>query len=646
MFSSISEEDRVIVIKKCYWPLLNLIKRGYPIAIQPSGITLEIIQKLDPDWIEELKKLLKEKKCELIGEGYSHIIAPLAPAEVNDFNLSFGRKIYKNILGISPKIATVSEMAYSAGLVKIFKKNGYKSVLMDWNNSAQYHPEWKKEWKYHPQIVLGAKEEKIPVIWGNFVSFQKFQRYVNGVIELDEYLDYIRTHKTNGAERFLLCYGSDSEIFDFRTRRFASRVEGKASRGEWERIAKLFEALSAEKDVRLIFPSQVLNMEKDKKNAFNKIRLESPEDPIPVKKQEKYNITRWGLTGHSVAINTACYKIYENIKNIADPSLWKELCYLWSSDFRTHIEQNRFLDFEKRLEKIFKISSYKKAKLKPKNIPFAKNVKITQTRRHLEVDTKDMNVVFNIHKGLTINSATFKKISHKPIFGGIFHDYYDDVRLEVDFFSGHSVIGVPGKSQMTDLGAIKPKVENKGGVISVSARSALGSASRNQAGGGWIKKIVSIIPAENKIEIDYSFDFISPDFVSWRTGFVTLLPETFKKDSLYFSCKNGGADNEKFLLRGVKSIDKKPVSLMVSAPSSLGNTGGELEIGDNEKKIFIKTDMAKCAALPMIQFENLPKTFLLRSFFSLGEIDDTTSHAMHKQNHKARFTMSISAQKS
>ena len=216
----------------------------------------------------------------------------------------------------------------------------------------------------------------------------------------------------------------------------------------------------------------------------------------------------------------------------------------------------------------------------------------------------------------------------------------------MDFFSGHSVIGVPGKSQMTDLGIVRPKIENKGGIISVSAKSVLGSASRNQAGGGWVKKTISIIPAKNKIEAAYSFNFISPDSVSWRTGFVTLRPETFKKDSLYFSCKNGGADKEKFLLRGVKSIDKKPVSLMVSAPSSLGNTGGELEIGDNEKKIVIKTDMAKCAALPMIQFERLPKTFLLRSFFSLGEIDDTTPHAVHKQNHKARFTMSISAQKS
>ena len=77
-----------------------------------------------------------------------------------------------------------------------------------------------------------------------------------------------------------------------------------------QRIGALFDTLFEEKDIRLVFPSEVLKFEKDKKNSFNEIQLSSPKDPIPVKKQAKYNITRWGLTGNSVAINTACYQIY------------------------------------------------------------------------------------------------------------------------------------------------------------------------------------------------------------------------------------------------------------------------------------------------------------------------------------------------
>src|SRR3989344_1119958 len=421
MFSSIGVEDRITVIKKCYWPLLGLIEKGFRIGVQPSGTTLEIIKDLDSAWIEKFKELLKERKCELIGDGYSHIIGPLVPAEVNKYNHILGLQTYKDVLRERPRIAAVTENAYSSGLIEYFIESGYKAIIMDWNNPAQFHPEWKKEWRYHPQIALGNTAKKIPVIWSNCIAFQKFQRYVNGVLELDEYLAYIRSQKPQKGERFYMLYGSDTEIFDFRTRRYASKIEGRAVKGEWGKISKLFEALSREENIRIILPSEVLDLEKDRKHSFKEIRLESPEDPIPVKKQEKYNITRWGLSGHSVAVNTACYQIYENIKNSADASLWKELCYLWSSDFRTHIEQNRFLDFEKRLARIFKISSYKKTKLKPKTIPFAKNVKIIQTRRHLEIDTKEISIVFNLHKGLTINSATFKKISHKPLFGGIFH---------------------------------------------------------------------------------------------------------------------------------------------------------------------------------------------------------------------------------
>ena len=356
MFSSVSEMDRLLVIKNCYWPLLNLIEKGHKIALQPSGATLEIIQKLDPLWISKFKKLLKEKKCELIGEGYAHIIAPLIPAEVNRRNHQLGRRAFQNILNTNPSIATVSETAYSSGIVEHFLNNGYQAILMDWNNPAQLHPEWKKEWKYHPQIALGENGKKMTIIWSNFVAFQKFQRYVNRIIELDEYLAYIRSHKSKSKERFFMLYGSDSEIFDFRTKRFASHVEGVATRGEWERIGALFDTLFEEKDIRLVFPSEVLKFEKDKKNSFNEIQLSSPKDPIPVKKQAKYNITRWGLTGNSVAINTACYQIYENIKNSTDSSLWKELCYLWSSDFRTHIEKNRFANFQKRLARMKKLT--------------------------------------------------------------------------------------------------------------------------------------------------------------------------------------------------------------------------------------------------------------------------------------------------
>ena len=48
-FSSIEEEARPEVIKKCYYPLLELVKQtGIPIGLELTGWTLKQIVSIDP----------------------------------------------------------------------------------------------------------------------------------------------------------------------------------------------------------------------------------------------------------------------------------------------------------------------------------------------------------------------------------------------------------------------------------------------------------------------------------------------------------------------------------------------------------------------------------------------------------------------
>ena len=472
------------------------------------------------------------------------------------------------------------------------------------------------------------------------------------MLELDEYLAYIRSQKPQKGERFYMLYGSDTEIFDFRTRRYASKIEGRAVKGEWGKISKLFEALSREENIRIILPSEVLDLEKDRKHSFKEIRLESPEDPIPVKKQEKYNITRWGLSGNSIDINTKCYQVYNNLRELAknrlknetDP-LWKELCFLWASDFRTHIEKKRLEEFRSRLSRMLKKTENSPA------LPLLKPVKkekfiFKRSGGRLSVESSGIKIVFNLSKGLVIDSMVFKKVSVEPLLGELPHGYFDDIRLGADFFSCHTVIGIPGKSQMTDLIDVRPKIFYKQNNLVISCKMPFLVSARHQVSRGFIEKTITIFSHKNEVELDYLFHLMIPDPVSWRTGFITLKPEAFDGDSLYFACHNGGKNIERFSLRNVNSIDKDPVSLMVSAPSALGNTAGLLELGDAKKKILIETDMSQCASLPMIHFRRLPGTFFLRSFYSLGEIDDTTfAQVTGKEIYKAHFSMTISAKK-
>ncbi len=58
MYSSIEEEQRKKVIKKCYYPLLELAEKGVPVGIELTGLTLEIIKEIDGNWLNRFKFLL------------------------------------------------------------------------------------------------------------------------------------------------------------------------------------------------------------------------------------------------------------------------------------------------------------------------------------------------------------------------------------------------------------------------------------------------------------------------------------------------------------------------------------------------------------------------------------------------------------
>ena len=134
-FSSIEENERVDVIKKCYHSLLDLIEQtGIPIGIELTGWTLKQIELIDNTWVKRFKRLLSSGKCELIGSGYCQIIGPLVPFKVNEWNQRLGLDIYKEILDCKPNIILVNEMAFSSSLVDLYSNFGYKGLIMDRDN--------------------------------------------------------------------------------------------------------------------------------------------------------------------------------------------------------------------------------------------------------------------------------------------------------------------------------------------------------------------------------------------------------------------------------------------------------------------------------------------------------------------------------
>jgi len=134
-YSSIEASSRLDVIEKCYKPLLQLIENNnIPIGIELTAWTLEQIHALAPEWVNDFKALLQAKKAELIGSGYTQIIGPLVPYEVNIWNQRLGLDVYESLLGVKPRLALVNEMAYSTGMVEVYTKSGYDGIIMDRDN--------------------------------------------------------------------------------------------------------------------------------------------------------------------------------------------------------------------------------------------------------------------------------------------------------------------------------------------------------------------------------------------------------------------------------------------------------------------------------------------------------------------------------
>lgn len=627
-YSSIEEDQRAEVIRRCYRPLLRLAREfGLPLGIEATGYTLETIAAIDPDWVDELRRLTADGPCEFIGSGYAQIIGPLVPAEVNAANLRLGNRTYEQLLGFRPAIALVNEQAYASGLVRHYLDAGYHAIVMEWDNPARYNPGWNPEWRYLPQYACGQQGEEIPLIWNKSIVFQKFQRYAHGEMELEEYLDYLGKHVAD-VPRAMPLYGNDVEIFDFRPGRY--HTEAALQDGsEWERIGRLFNALLSDGRFRFIPPGQVLSL-MNTQGAGHRLSLESPEQPIPVKKQGKYNITRWAVTGKDdLGINTACWRIYAALKSSRDPgeAEWRELCYLWSSDFRTHITEKRWMAYRERLAQFGRQLGPRATAPVPRSGPregdelraaansHSSNAKVRNEGRFITAETDLVKIRVNCRRGLSIDALWFKREADIPLCGTLHHGYYDDINWSADYYTGHLTLDSPGKPKVTDLDPVTPTLQNDkdGLVICGSVSTPFGD----------IKKAITISNETAQVGIRYALDWKTIPLGSLRLGHVTLNPEAFDRSTLFYRTHNGGYGKETFLLSD-KNVDHgSAVSFLVSAAYGIGVTDGIVEIGDATRYLSVSLDKTESSLIGFVIYRKVGNTFFYRLSFSAGEVDET-----------------------
>jgi hypothetical protein len=625
-FSSIEEEQRGEVIERCYWPLLRLAEKHGPIGLEATGFTLEEIAKRDPKWISQARELILSGHIELIGSGYAQIIGPLVPARVTEKNLQLGHDTYRDLLGVTPSLALVNEQAYSGGLVGLYLDAGYRAILMDWDNPGAYHPSWHGETRYLPQRALGADQRSIELLWTNTVAFQKLQRFAHGDIELEDYLSYLR--RCAGPRARVLCtYASDAEIFDFRPGRYKTedRLNGQS---EWTRLEEAFAAMAGQ-GLSLIAPSAALALS-DKPHAGQDLRLETAACPVPVKKQRKYNLSRWAVTGRDdIGVNAACERIFRSMEgNAAADTDWKKLCYLWSSDFRTHITEKRWQTFCNELAEaeVRWVTSSTVPKDEPK--------RIINESRIIEIQTPMLDAKLDRRRGLAIRSLHFRP-QVQAVIGGLPHGHFDDIALQADWYTGDCVFEGPGEHKITDLEWCEAR----------SWRDTQGDQmiqATIETSKGRIEKTMRFRAAEPRVDFDLAFHWEDWGRGSLRLGHVTLLPETFNWDRLTLVTHNGGKESETFTLAGENVDHGAPVSFLVSSSQGLGMTEGWAELGDDKNRIRIEIDRQTAPLMGLLQHRKVGGSLFCQLALSALELDETRKPSPYKKGPR-RFRFSVKA---
>jgi hypothetical protein len=615
-YSAIEKRDRAEVVRRCYRPILEISEElpWCPVAVEATAHTLERIAEIDPDWLERLRAGVEAGRVEFIGSGDTQLIGPLVPAVVNRWNQELGRAAYERLLGRAPRTALVNEMAWSQGIIDAYLDAGYDLLLMEWNNPRRRHPEWRNEWRYRASWSESPRGRRIAVGWVDAVAFQKFQRTVVEEMEIDEYVAWVLEHADESA-RHLCLYASDAEVFDFRPGRFEVEaplgVPGglgeSGGLGEWGRIRRMLEALH-EAGVRFTTPA-VLREDPDLRPRRT-LCLRSASDPIPVKKQPKYNVTRWALSGwDDVGLNTRCHAHAARLEREgAGADRWRRLCRDWASDFRTHLTEGRWIEHRLQLESR-EAAEVPAVALETR--PPLSTARVERRGKFLDIETDDVRVSLNLRRGLAIESLSFPSVLDRGLLGTLPHGHFDDIDWAADFYSGHTVLEMPAMRRVTDLARVEPVLEREDDRIIVSAEIPTPL--------GGLPERVTVLA--DRIELSYAFSRLGKrPLCSLRTAILTLLPGVFGED-LAITTASGG-DRETFLVQ--EECDHGgSVSSLVSANAAFGATDGSLLIDDGQVGFELMWDPGEAAALPLFTFRRIGGQRFVRIAFSLSEVDET-----------------------
>ena len=314
-------ENRTImrkVAEKCYLPanqlfldLVNEYGDNFKIAYSLSGTVIDQFELYAPDVLESFQKLFATGRVELLDETYSHSLSALRPEDVFEYQVNRHRRKVKELFGLQPKIFRNTELIYSDEIGEKVAKLGYEGMLTE---GARHIMGWKSpNYLYcnaiNPKLKLLLKNFKLSddiafrfsnSAWEEYpLTAEKYVAWLNAIDPNEEVVNLFMDYETFGEHQW-----KETGIFDF--------------------MRALPEKVFKYSNYQFHTPSEVVA----KHNPVGVLNV-----PYPISwADEERDLTAWlGNELQNEAFENL-YKLFERVKELDDPELWRDWLYLQTSD--------------------------------------------------------------------------------------------------------------------------------------------------------------------------------------------------------------------------------------------------------------------------------------------------------------------------
>ncbi len=314
-------ENRTImrkVAEKCYLPanqtFLDLIKEygdNFKISYSISGTAIDQFELYAPDVLESFQKLFATGKVELLSETYSHSLSSLRSEDVFEYQVNRHRKKVKELFGLEPKIFRNTELIYSDEIGDRVARLGYEGMLTE---GARHIMGWKSpNYLYcnalNPKLKLLLKNFKLSddiafrfsnSAWDEYpLTTEKYVSWLNSIDSNEETVNLFMDYETFGEHQW-----KETGIFEF--------------------LRALPDKVYKYSDFKFSTPSEVVS----RLNPVGKLNV-----PYPISwADEERDLTAWlGNELQNEAFGNL-YKLFERVRELDQPDLWRDWLYLQTSD--------------------------------------------------------------------------------------------------------------------------------------------------------------------------------------------------------------------------------------------------------------------------------------------------------------------------